>query len=601
MEGQSLLTAGVVYLFAAVIAVPIAARLGIGAVLGYLLAGIAIGPWGLGFISDVEEILHFSELGVVFLMFIIGLELKPSKLWELRRSIFGVGAAQVIFSAAILGGLLWLTDFSWQAAIIGGIGLAMSSTAMALQLMRDKGMNRNESGQLGFSVLLFQDLAVIPALALVPLLAGGDSGHTDWMKVGIKVLAFAGMLVGGRYLLRPIFRFIAASGVREVFTAAALLLVLGSALFMDALGLSMALGTFIAGILLAESEYRHELEIAIDPFKGLLLGLFFISVGMALNLGVLYTHIVEILVGVVALVSIKAGVLYLLSRIFGLRSSERLQFSGVLSQGGEFAFVLFSAASSAKMFSGDQMPLLLVTVTLSMMTTPLLMQGVDKILERRFNDGDENEEKPFVEDDKPQVIVVGFGRFGQVVARLLMANEKRITVLERDISAVSLMRKYGYKVYYGDATELELLRAAGAETAQSIVITCNGPEDSMEIVHLCQHHFPHLQILARARGRVEAHELLQAGVTQFSRETFSSALELGRKALMTLGMHPHQAFRAQQHFRRLDMRMLRELMPNHSDSQQISRVKEARRELEDIFQAEMQHEKRQFDGWDEYE
>jgi len=601
MEGQTLLTAGVVYLFAAVIAVPIAARLGIGAVLGYLLAGIAIGPWGLGFISDVEEILHFSELGVVFLMFIIGLELNPSKLWELRRSIFGVGAAQVIFSAAILSVLLWLTKFSWQAAMIGGLGLAMSSTAMALQLMSDKGMKRNESGQLGFSVLLFQDLAVIPALALVPLLAGGDSGHTDWMKVGMKVLAFAGMLIGGRFLLRPIFRFIAASGVREVFTAAALLLVLGSALFMQALGLSMALGTFIAGILLAESEYRHELEVAIDPFKGLLLGLFFISVGMALNLGVLYTHIVEILVGVVVLVAIKAGVLYLLSRIFGLRSSERLQFSAVLSQGGEFAFVLFSAASSAKLFSGDQMPLLLVTVTLSMMTTPLLMQSVDKILAKRFNDGDDNEEKPFVEDDKPQVIVVGFGRFGQVVARLLMANEKRITVLERDISAVSLMRNYGYKVYYGDATELELLRAAGAETAQSIVVTCNGPEDAMEIVRLCQHHFPHLQILARARGRVEAHELLQAGVTQFSRETFSSALELGRKTLMSLGMHPHQAFRAQQHFRRLDMRMLRELMPNHGDSQQISRVKEARRELEDIFQAEMQREKRQFDGWDEFE
>ncbi|MEJ4046848.1 glutathione-regulated potassium-efflux system protein KefB [Erwinia sp. SLM-02] len=601
MEGETLLTAGVVYLFAAVIAVPIAARLGIGAVLGYLLAGIAIGPWGLGFISDVEEILHFSELGVVFLMFIIGLELNPSKLWQLRRSIFGVGAAQVILSAAVLGGLLYLTDFSWQAATIGGIGLAMSSTAMALQLMRDKGMNRNESGQLGFSVLLFQDLAVIPALALVPLLAGNDSGHTDWMKVGIKVLAFAGMLIGGRYLLRPILRFIAASGVREVFTAASLLLVLGSALFMDALGLSMALGTFIAGILLAESEYRHELEVSIDPFKGLLLGLFFISVGMALNLGVLYTHIIEILVGVVALVAVKTLVLYLLARVYGLRSSERLQFAGVLSQGGEFAFVLFSAAASAKLFSGDQMPLLLVTVTLSMMTTPLLMQGVDRILARRFNEADDTQEKPFVEDDKPQVIVVGFGRFGQVIGRLLMANEKRITVLERDISAVSLMRKYGYKVYYGDATELELLRAAGAETAQSIVITCNSPEDSMEIVHLCQQHFPHLQILARARGRVEAHELLQAGVMQFSRETFSSALELGRKTLMTLGMHPHQAFRAQQHFRRLDMRMLRELMPNHTDSQHISRVKEARRELEDIFQTEMRQEKRQFDGWDENE
>ncbi|PAW35181.1 glutathione-regulated potassium-efflux system protein KefB [Pantoea vagans] len=600
MEGQTLLTAGVIYLVAAVLIVPVAARLGIGAVLGYLVAGIAIGPWGLGFISDVDEILHFSELGVVFLMFIIGLELNPAKLWALRRSIFGVGAAQVIFSAAILGGLLWLTDFSWQAAIIGGIGLAMSSTAMALQLMMDKGMNRSEAGQLGFSVLLFQDIAVIPALALIPLLAGTDSGHIDWMKVGMKVLAFAGMLVGGRYLLRPIFRYIAASGVREVFTAASLLLVLGSALFMDALGLSMALGTFIAGILLAESEYRHELEVAIDPFKGLLLGLFFISVGMALNLGVLYTHIVTILLGVVTLVAVKTLVLYLLARIYGLRSSERQQFAGVLSQGGEFAFVLFSAASSAKLFSGDQLPMLLVTVTLSMMTTPLLMKGIDRLLARRFNEPDENAEKHFVEDDQPQVIVVGFGRFGQVIGRLLMANNKRITVLERDISVVSLMRKYGYKVYYGDATELELLRAAGAASAQSIVITCNEPEDVMTIVHLCQQHFPQLQIQARARGRVEAHELLQAGVTQFSRETFSSALELGRKSLMSLGMHPHQAHRAQQHFRRLDMRMLRELVPTLSESAaQASRVREARRELEDIFQREMQREKRQIDGWDD--
>ena len=601
MEGQSLLMAVLVYLFAAVIVVPVAARFGIGAVLGYLLAGIAIGPWGFGFISDVDEILHFSELGVVFLMFLIGLELNPAKLWQLRRSIFGVGAAQVIFSALLLAGLLLLTDFSWQTAVVGGIGLAMSSTAMALQLMRDKGMNGNESGQLGFSVLLFQDLAVIPALALVPLLAGNDSGHTDWMKIGIKVLAFAGMLIGGRYLLRPIFRFIAASGVREVFTAASLLLVIGSALFMDALGLSMALGTFIAGILLSESEYRHELEIAIEPFKGLLLGLFFISVGMALNLGVLYTHLIEVLVGVLVLVAVKAAVLYLLARIYGMRTSERLQFASVLSQGGEFAFVLFSAASSAKLFHGDQMSLLLVAVTLSMMTTPLLMQGVDKILRRRYNGSDEHDEKPHVEDDKPQVIVVGFGRFGQVVARLLMANQKRITVLERDISAVSLMRKYDYKVYYGDATQLELLRAAGAETASAIVITCNEPEDAMTIVQLCQHHFPHLQILARARGRVEAHELLQAGVSQFSRETFSSALELGRKTLTALGMHPHQAFRAQQHFRRLDMQMLLDLKPDHNDSQQISRVTEARRELEDIFQAEMRHEKRQYGGWEEYE
>ncbi|HDL6534626.1 TPA: glutathione-regulated potassium-efflux system protein KefB [Yersinia enterocolitica] len=571
MEGSALLTAILLFLFAAVVAVPIAQRLGIGAVLGYLIAGIAIGPWGLGFIRDVDEILHFSELGVVFLMFIIGLELNPAKLWQLRRSIFG-------------------------------IGLAMSSTAMALQLMREKGMNRNEGGQLGFSVLLFQDMAVIPALALIPILAGGGGETNDWVRIGTKVAAFAGILIGGRYLLRPLFRYIVASGVREVFTAAALLVVLGSALFMDALGLSMALGTFIAGILLAESEFQHELEIAIEPFKGLLLGLFFISVGMALNLGVLFTHLLDVLLGVLALVFIKGTVLYGLARTFGLRRSVRLQFAGVLSQGGEFAFVLFSAAFSQHVLNAEQLALLLVVVTLSMMTTPLLMQGIDRILVRRYNAQEESDEKPFVEDNDPQVIIVGFGRFGQVIGRLLMANKMRITVLERDVSAVSVMRKYGYKVYYGDATELELLRAAGAEKAKAIVITCNEPEDTMTLVHLCQQHFPNLHILARARGRVEAHELLQNGVKDFTRETFSSALELGRKTLLGLGMHPHQAYRAQQHFRRLDMRMLRELVPqHHGDVAQISRVKEARRELEDIFQREMLHESRQLDGWDEYE
>ena len=599
-EEGSLLPAILLFLFAAVVAVPIARRIGIGTVLGFLIAGIAIGPWGLGFIRDVDEILHFSELGVVFLLFIIGLELNPSKLWSLRRSIFGVGAGQVLLTAAILGGLLLLTDFSWQAAVIGGIGLAMSSTAMALQMMREKGMNRNEGGQLGFSVLLFQYMAVIPALALIPVLVGSSNKDTDWTFIAIKVGALLGMLIGGRFLLRPIFRYIAATGVREIFTAAALLVVLGSAMFMDALGVSMAMGTFIAGVLLAESEFQHELEIAIEPFKGLLLGLFFISVGMALNLGVLYTHLPEVLAGVAILVAVKGGVLYLLARIAGIRRSVRMQFAAVLSQGGEFAFVLFSAASTQKLLQGDQMALLLVIVTLSMVTTPLLMQLVDRILEKRYNPQEEDEEAPFVEDDDPQVIIVGFGRFGQVIGRLLMANKMRITVLERDVSAVSMMRRYGYKVYYGDATELELLRAAGAEKAEAIVVTCNEPEDTLAVVHLCQQHFPHLKILARARGRVEAHELLMAGVNQFSRETFSSALELGRKALMELGMHPHQAHRAQQHFRRLDMRMLRELMPHHQgDVTQISRVKEARRELEDIFQREMQHERRQMNDWDE--
>ncbi|WP_426578100.1 glutathione-regulated potassium-efflux system protein KefB [Xenorhabdus stockiae] len=599
METSALLSAGILFLFAAVVAVPVAQKFRIGAVLGYLLAGIALGPWGAGLIKDVGEILHFSELGVVFLMFIIGLELNPAKLWQLRRSIFGAGTVQVVLTALVLASFLCLTNFSWQAAVIGGVGLAMSSTAMALQLMREKGMVNNEGGQLGFSILLFQDIALIPALALIPILAGGTASG-DWYRIGLKIIAFAGMLLGGRYLLRPLFRLVVKSGVREVFTAAALLVVLGAAVFMETLGFSMALGTFIAGVLLADSEYRHELEISIEPFKGLLLGLFFISVGMSLNIGVLLNHLPDVLLAVLALVLTKSSILYVIGRISGLGNSLGMQLSGVLSQGGEFAFVLFSAALGEKVLDKNQMSFLLVVVTLSMMTTPLVMTLVDRILTGRYNRQPESNETPFVEDNAPQVIVVGFGRFGQVVGRLLMANKIRITVLERDVSAISTLRRYGYKVYYGDASELELLRSAGADRAKAIVITCNEPEDTMTIVRLCQQHFSHLHITARARGRFEAHELLQSGVQDFSRETFSSALEVGRKTMIGLGIHPHRAYRAQQHFRRLDMRMLRELMPHlQGDVAHISRVKEARRELEELFEREMLNERRQPEGWDE--
>ncbi|MDC9590374.1 MULTISPECIES: glutathione-regulated potassium-efflux system protein KefB [Xenorhabdus] len=602
METSALLSASVVFLFAAVVAVPLAQKFNIGAVLGYLIAGIAIGPWGLGFIKNVDEILDFSELGVVFLMFIIGLELNPTKLWQLRRSIFGVGMAQVVLTALVLISLLYLANFVWQAAVIGGIGLAMSSTAMALQLMKDKGMtSNNESGRLGFSILLFQDMAVIPALAAIPLLVGGVT-TSDWRHIVLKIIAFAGMLLGGRYLLRPLFRLVVKSGVREVFTAAALLIVLGAAIFMEALGFSMALGTFIAGVLLAESEYRHELEISIEPFKGLLLGLFFISVGMSLNLSIFFTYWLNILLSVLGLVLIKGLILYVIGRMSGLRKSPCAQFSGVLSQGGEFAFVLFSEALEQRVLNQKQESLLLAVVTLSMMTTPLVMLLIESVLARRYNTHEKHTEQPFVEDNDPEVILVGFGRFGQVVGRLLMANKIRITVLERDMGAISTMRRYGYKVYYGDASELELLRAAGAAKARAIIITCDEPEDTVAIVRLCQKHFPHLNIIARARGRLEAHELLQSGVKDFSRETFSSALELGRKALIRLGMHPHQAQRAQQHFRRLDMRMLRELMPHlHEDLAQISRIKEARRELEELFEREMINERRRPEGWDEHE
>ncbi|MGL5566576.1 MAG: monovalent cation:proton antiporter-2 (CPA2) family protein, partial [Plesiomonas sp.] len=338
----------ILFLSAAVIAVPLARKAGIGAVLGYLLAGMAIGPWGLRLINDVEAVLHFSELGVVLLLFIIGLELNPGKLWQMRRPIFGLGALQVLLTAGLLMGLLLLLGFSWQSALISGLGLAMSSTAMGLQLMREYGMTRNDGGQSGFAILLFQDMAVVPVLALIPMLAVGASDTTDWSMIAIRVGGVAALLLGGRYLLRPLFRMIANTGVREVFTAAALLVVLGTAFLMQAIGLSMALGTFLAGVLLAESEFRHELEIAIEPFKGLLLGLFFISVGMAVNLGILLTDPLWVALMVLVLVSVKAAVLFLVSILFRLRRTSRLQLSVVLSQGGEFAFVLFSAAAASR-------------------------------------------------------------------------------------------------------------------------------------------------------------------------------------------------------------------------------------------------------------
>ncbi|MEO3987860.1 glutathione-regulated potassium-efflux system protein KefB [Plesiomonas shigelloides] len=589
----------ILFLSAAVIAVPLARKAGIGAVLGYLLAGMAIGPWGLRLINDVDAVLHFSELGVVLLLFIIGLELNPGKLWQMRRPIFGLGALQVLLTAGLLMGLLLLLGFSWQSALISGLGLAMSSTAMGLQLMREYGMTRNDGGQSGFAILLFQDMAVVPVLALIPMLAVGASDTTDWSMIAIRVGGVAALLLGGRYLLRPLFRMIANTGVREVFTAAALLVVLGTAFLMQAIGLSMALGTFLAGVLLAESEFRHELEIAIEPFKGLLLGLFFISVGMAVNLGILLTDPLWVALMVLVLVSVKAAVLFLVSILFRLRRTSRLQLSVVLSQGGEFAFVLFSAAAASRVIDSQQLALLLVSVSLSMMTTPLLMKLLDRWLAKALNTQTVSEEQPHVEDDEPQVIIVGFGRFGQIVGRLLSANKVRITVLERDPNQVSFLRRYGYKVYYGDATQLELLRAAGAAQADSIVIAADDHEANMQIVHLCQEHFPQLQILARARGRVEAHALLSAGVTLFSRETFSSALELGKKALVTTGMHPHRAYRAQQYFKRLDMQMLRDLMPQHQAGvTEISRVKEARRELDDIFEREMQNESLRHQGWD---
>ncbi|MEZ9857059.1 glutathione-regulated potassium-efflux system protein KefB [Vibrio splendidus] len=590
------LQSSVIFLAAAVVAVPIAQRAGLGSVLGYLLAGVAIGPWGLGLISDVEAILHFSEFGVVLLLFLIGLELNPKKLWQMRAPILGLGGAQVLITTLIITAIACLFGLTWQTSLVIGMGLALSSTAIALRVIEERELGGKEAGQSGFAVLLFQDIAVIPMLAMLPLLAGNTGGSWAdmlWMLGGV-----IGLLVGGHFLLRPLFRYVVMSGVRELFTVAALLLVIGIAVIMQQIGLSMALGTFLAGVLLAESEYRHELEIAIDPFKGLLLGLFFISVGMAVNLGLLAESPFAILIAVSSLVVLKGLVLYALACIFGTQTKARSRMAMILSQGGEFAFVIFTAASAQGILSGDQVSFLLVVVSLSMVTTPLMLKLQDRFFARQLNQISESAMSSDVVDRSPRVIIAGFGRFGQIIGRLMYANKIRITVLESDASQIHILRKFGYKVFYGDSTHLELLRAAGADKAEAIVLCTDSPDEIMKTVDLCKQHFPQLKILARARSRVEAYQLLNHGVSNYSRETFLGALDLGRQTLTELGMHPYKAKRAEAHFRKLDNGMLKELLPQHSEDAELAqRAKEARKELEEIFGHEMENDHQSRNYW----
>ena len=456
--GNEFLQNSVTFLVAAVAAVPLAQRLGLGSVLGYLLAGVAIGPWGLGLIKDVESILHFSEFGVVLLLFLIGLELNPKKLWQMRRPIIGLGGAQVLVTSALLTGAVSLLGFSWNVSVAIAMGLALSSTAIALRVIEEQGLAGSETGQSGFAVLLFQDIAVIPMLALLPVLAGNVAG--DWLSALSTIAGVLALLVAGHFLLRPLFRYAISTGTREMFTVTALLVVVGIAYVMNYMGLSMALGTFLAGVLLAESEFRHELEITIEPFKGLLLGLFFMSVGMAVNLGLLALYPLEIFTAVIALVVTKGLVLYVLARLFGTRAKARSKMAAILSQGGEFAFVLYTAAQSQGLLDVETVSILLVIVSLSMVTTPLLLIAQDRWFARTINEPEFYEPQTVI-DKKPRVIVAGFGRFGQIVGRLMYANKVKITILESDASQIQLLRKYGYKVYYGDATNLELLRSAG--------------------------------------------------------------------------------------------------------------------------------------------
>ncbi|MEN3275806.1 MAG: glutathione-regulated potassium-efflux system ancillary protein KefC [Massilia sp.] len=604
---HSLLANAVVYLAAAVVAVPVAKRLGLGAVLGYLLAGMAIGPWGLGLIREVETILHFSEFGVVLLLFLIGLELEPDRLWSMRRPIFGWGAAQVGLVAAALFGAALLVGIAWKVALVAALGLSLSSTAIALATLGERNLMRTPAGQAGFALLLFQDIAAIPMIALVPVLgmdAAGAAGSTgssgmDWTSAARLAAVVAGLVVGSRYLVRPALRIIAKSGMREIFTAFALLLVIAISLLMQWVGMSMALGAFMAGVLLADSEYRHAMETDLEPFKGLLLGLFFIAVGMSVDFGVFLSRPLLILGLVLGFLAIKLGVLFLLSWRFGIARGQRWLFAFLLSQGGEFAFVVFGAAAAARVFTPEVGSMLVAVVALSMVSTPLLLLLHDKVLEPRYRGQNRPEPDP-IDGNEDHVIIAGFGRFGQIVGRLLHANRFKLTVLDHDPDQIELLRRFGFKVFYGDATRVDLLHAAGAARARALVLAIDDIEDSLALADAVREHFPDLPIMARARNVTHYYQLMDRGVTVIERETFESALQLGRRVLGQLGYGAYRAREATLKFREHNKASVDAVYPFYKDREQyVSMAKRARDELNEMFARDLKRYDKEADGgWD---
>ena len=592
---HNLLQNALIYLVAAVLAVPIAKRLGLGAVLGYLLAGIAIGPWGLRLITQVEDILHFSEFGVVLLLFLIGLELDSKRLWSMRRPIFGWGGAQVGACTAALCAFGLAIGVDWKTALIAALGLSLSSTAIALATLEEP------AGSAGFAILLFQDIAAIPMIALIPLLgvAAAHGSGQGWLGAVKVAGVIAALIAGGRYLMRPALRIIAKTGMREIFTAFALLLVIAIALLMQWVDMSMALGTFLAGVLLAESEYRHALEADLEPFKGLLLGLFFIAVGMSVDFGVFLAQPVLILGLVASFLAIKIGVLYALSKRFSIARGQQALFAFLLSQGGEFAFVVFGAAAAARVFTPEISSLLVVVVALSMIATPLLLVLYDKVIAPRLRNLERRPDDRIDAQDNP-VIIAGFGRFGQIIGRLLYANRIGVTVLDHDPDQIDLLRKFGFKVFYGDATRIDLLHAAGAAKARALVVAVDDVEDCLELVDAVRRDFPDLPILARARNVTHYYQLMDRGVTMIERETFESALRLGRQTLQQLGFGAYRARQAAMKFRTHNIKLLHAVYPYYKDQQQmVSMAKQGRDELEAMFarDAETLSAERQ-SGWD---
>lgn len=568
-------------LLAAVILVPLAARLGLGAVLGYLVAGVIVGPWGFGVIGQVEEILHVAEFGVILLLFVIGLELRPTRLWALRKAIFGFGSAQVLGSALLLMCFSLLIGQPLTTAAVVALVLALSSTAFALQLIAERGEMTTRWGRSAFGTLLFQDLAAVPLLALLPLLGTrADTDGIDWPQILLSVSVLLAVLFAGRFLLRQILRVAARSHVREILTATALLVAFGMAFLLGQAGLSMALGAFIAGVLLADSEFRHQLEADIEPFKGLLLGLFFIAVGMSLNIGLVVSDTGRVALLIVAIVAIKVAVLFGLGRLNGLAPRESLKLGIALSQGGEFAFVLFGAALAAGVMSAEQVELHSVAVSLSMVVTPLLFIVFDR-LDRPSSDTPEFDQ---IQDDHTPVIVVGFGRFGQVVARILSAMKIPFTALDASPQQVDFVRLYGNEIYYGDGSRIDLLEAAGAHRAKILVLAIDDVESSVTAATVIRAYFPALKVFARARNRKHAYRLMDLGVQVIWRETFLSAVDMGRAVLESLGTDPAQARALVARFAEHDERRLNEYHSEHDDEEKMRELaKESARELEEMF------------------
>ncbi len=592
-HGTAWLQSSLIYLGAAVLAVPLARLLGLGAIIGYLAAGIAIGPWGLRLVTDPKAMLEFAEFGVVLMLFMVGLELEPRRLWALRRPIFGWGSAQLFGSALLVLALGVLAGAPWPLALVAGLGLGMSSTAIGLAVLGERNLTATTAGTSVLSVALLQDIAAIPILALIPLLAtagaGGAAGAGGGWLGAAKAFAVIGSIVfGGRLLLRPALRWIARSDTPEIFTAAALLLVVATAALMQSVGLSMALGAFLAGVLLAESEYRHELETDLEPFKGLLLGLFFIAVGMSIDFAVVLAHPALVAAVVLGFLLLKAAVLWGMARAIPIPMSERPVFVILLAQGGEFGFVVFQAALGAHVIGAEPASLLIAAVAMSMLLTPLLLVLGDRWWLARLGRqprGPGPEE--IHEEQQAPIIICGFGRYGQIVGRLINANGLSATVLDHSAEAVEGLRRFGWPAFYGDATRLDLLRTAGAERARVIVVAIDDVEQSLAVVDLARQHFPQATVVARARNATHWYGLHSRGVEHIERETLDSALMSGRSVLELMGWHPHAARNQALRFRRHSIELLEQMAPHQSDEKQLIAIaKQGRQQLEQMWSRE---------------